>query len=250
MRRRGLVVVHVDRQRQLVVRRKLADGSGRTGQDLLEVRVGVRRRHAAGRSGREQHATHGEVRLAEIRHVEVVHDGTRPARRCSRVRRSATGRCRAGAARRRVRRTPLFSTDACVSGRSLSSATSLAPSRILPLSSIARIATSTLLVKSWPSCLNLSARPSSSTTTSTDALGLTPIIGAANARIASPVTGTGLSSASRIAIDAAMPAGGGVPAGGRPLGAVYPLRARTWSPGCFTRTSSLRNCPSRLVSFE
>jgi hypothetical protein len=46
-----------------------------------------------------------------------------------------------------------------------------------------------------------------------------PAIGAANAAMARPVTGTGLSSASRIAIDAAIPAGAGVPAGARPRGA-------------------------------
>ena len=85
---------------------------------------------------------------------------------------------------------------------------------------------------------------------STDALGRVPIIGAAKAVIESPVTGTGLSSASRMAIEAAIPAGAGVPAGGRPFGATYPLRARTWRPGCFTRTVRVRNWPSRLVSFE
>ena len=76
--------------------------------------------------------------------------------------------------------------------RLVSESASVLPPRTLPLASIARYDSRILEFAS-----TFMSRPRSSTPNSTDAFGATPLNGAANTCIVRPLTGSGLSSASR-----------------------------------------------------
>ena len=91
------------------------------------------------------------------------------------------------------KRMPVCSTRALVSGFRFSVTVSVLPPLIFPLASIAKYVSSRIFAFG----AGFRSRPRISTPNSTEAFGAVPLNGAANTCIVNPLTGSGLSSASR-----------------------------------------------------